>query len=33
VARDDWSLADAGRVIGLVAGENARRVYGLDVTA
>jgi ribosomal silencing factor RsfS len=27
---DDWSLADAERVIGLVAAENARRVYRLD---
>jgi hypothetical protein len=30
VARDDWSLADAARVIKLVAAENARRVYHLD---
>jgi predicted TIM-barrel fold metal-dependent hydrolase len=29
VARGDWSRADAERVIDLVAGENARRVYGL----
>jgi len=29
VARDDWSLADAERVIGLVCAENARRVYCL----
>jgi predicted TIM-barrel fold metal-dependent hydrolase len=32
VVRDDWSLADAERVIGLVATENARRVYGLGTT-
>jgi predicted TIM-barrel fold metal-dependent hydrolase len=30
VARDDWSLPDAERVVELVATENARRVYGLD---
>jgi predicted TIM-barrel fold metal-dependent hydrolase len=30
VARDDWSFADAERVIGLVCGENARRVYRLS---
>jgi len=30
VARDDWSLSDAERVVGLVAGGNARRVYRLD---
>lgn len=30
VDRGDWSPADAERVIRLVAGENARRVYGLD---
>jgi len=30
VARDDWSLSDAERVVGLVAGGNARRVYHLD---
>jgi len=29
VARGDWSLRDAERVIELVAGANARRVYGL----
>ena len=29
VARRDWSRTDAERVIDLVAGENARRVYGL----
>lgn len=29
VAKDDWSLADAERVIGLIGAANARRVYGL----
>jgi hypothetical protein len=29
VARGDWSLADAERVVRRIAGENARRVYGL----
>ncbi len=33
VARDDWSLADAERVIRLVCAENARRVYGLPEPA
>jgi len=33
VARDDWSLADAERVIRLVCAENARRVYGLPAPA
>ena len=30
VARDDWSFADADRVIRLVGGDNARRVYRLS---
>lgn len=30
VVRGDWSPADAERVVDLVAGENARRVYGLS---
>jgi predicted TIM-barrel fold metal-dependent hydrolase len=30
VAEGAWSLADAQRVAGLVAAENARRVYGLE---
>ena len=30
VARGDWSLVDAERVVRLIAGDNARRVYGLD---
>jgi predicted TIM-barrel fold metal-dependent hydrolase len=29
VVRGDWSLADAERVVTLIGGENARRVYGL----
>jgi len=33
VARDDWSLDDAERVIRLVCAENARRVYGLPAPA
>lgn len=33
VAADDWSLADAERVIRLVCAENARRVYGLPEPA
>lgn len=33
VARGDWSLADAERVVGLVASVNARRVYGLATPA
>lgn len=30
VARGDWSMADAERVVHLVASHNARRVYGLE---
>ena len=33
VATDDWSLADAERVIGLIGAGNARRVYGLPGAA
>lgn len=33
VARGDWSLADAERVVRRIAGENARRVYGLPAPA
>jgi predicted TIM-barrel fold metal-dependent hydrolase len=29
VVRGDWSLADADRVVTLIASENAQRVYGL----
>lgn len=32
VAADDWSPADAARVAGLIASDNARRVYGLPPT-
>ncbi len=30
VADGDWSAADAARVVRMVAGDNARRVYGLS---
>jgi uncharacterized protein len=32
VARGDWALGDAERVVRRIAGENARRVYGLPAT-
>jgi hypothetical protein len=33
VAAGDWTPADAERVVGLVAADNARRVYGLPTPA